>query len=68
MDLKRKLDNLEAHLTSISGHSDEDAAVRLQALDLVIARAKAHKDRVNAEVQARIAESFGPTTLDHVSV
>lgn len=58
MDLKRKLDNLELHLASISGHTDEDAAVRHFVLDKLIERIQVHKDRINTEVTARIEKTM----------
>lgn len=60
MDLKRKLDNLEMYLSSISTHSDEDAAVRIAFLDQVASRVQAHKEAINAEVAARITAAMNP--------
>ena len=60
MDLKRKLDNLEMYIASISTHTDEDAAVRHAFLDEVAARVQAHKDQIRAEVAARIAAAMNP--------
>lgn len=67
MDLKRKIEIMEASLASISGHTDEDAAVRLAALDRVIERARDHKAAVQVEVANRNTELFGPS-VEHVRV
>lgn len=59
MDIKRKLELLKNNVVSISTHDDEDAAVRLAALDQVDAMVKAEREAIEARVQARIADSFG---------
>lgn len=56
MDLKRKIELLESHVSSIAGHTDEDAAVLLAALGKgkkIIEQAEA---AVNARIQAAVAE------------
>lgn len=59
MNIKRKLELLKLSLVSISSHEDEDAAVRLAALDQVDAMVKAEREAIAARVQAHIDASLG---------
>jgi len=59
MEIKRKLELLKSNLVSITSHEDEDAAVRLAALDQVDAMVKAEREGIAARVQARIDASLG---------
>lgn len=59
MNIKRKLELLQGSITSIGTHDDEDAAVRLAALDQAEAMIKAEREGIEARVQARIDASLG---------
>lgn len=54
MDLQQKLGIAGKAIESISRHDDEDARVRLAALDAVAAKLADERARIEAGVQARI--------------
>jgi hypothetical protein len=60
MKLNRKLEIAETAITSISRHEDEDGAVRVAALDRVIAFAEAEKKGIADGIAADIAAKLAP--------
>jgi hypothetical protein len=61
MKLNRKLEIVAQAVSSITTHSDEDAAVRAAALDRVIAMATEQKKVLDAEVKAGIEAALAPS-------
>lgn len=60
MKLNRKLEIVSQAVKSISTHGDEDAAIRVAALDRVAAMVATEKEAVQAEVQAGIDAALAP--------
>jgi hypothetical protein len=60
MKLNRKIEIAYQAITSISRHRDEDAALRMAALDRVIECAQDEKANVAASVSADIAAKLAP--------
>ena len=58
MDIKRKLEIVEQDVRNITEHRDEDAALRLAALDRVIEIANNAKAQIQNEVAADIADKL----------
>ena len=58
MDIKRKLEIVERDISNIAEHRDEDAALRLAALDRAAEMVRDAKARVEGEVAADIAEKL----------
>jgi hypothetical protein len=59
MKLNEKLNIVDKAIESISSHTDEDAAVRLAALERIAETVKAKKAAVEAEVKESIAAALG---------
>jgi hypothetical protein len=60
MKLNRKIEIAQQAIASISTHEDDDAAVRVAALDRVIAYADQAKSSIAAGIEADIAAKLSP--------
>lgn len=58
MDIKRKLEIVDQDVRNITEHRDEDAALRLAALDRVIEIANNAKAQIQNEIAADIADKL----------
>ena len=59
MDLMKKMDYVSNHLKSIATHTDADAAVRLAALDMIVADVNKHKANIDDEIKDKIKKQLG---------
>lgn len=59
MKIAEKLPYAEQHIRSIARHDDQDAAVRLAALDRLVKFIEAEKAAIDERVKAKISAQVG---------